>query len=137
MEINKNTMSKPLNNHFVKIVSFFGLICLVFTFSFSQLNAGNNVHSRKLTINKTNASLATLFKEIERNSEFHFFYDENEIDDSQNTSVLVNNLDIEEVLSLMFKDLDIIYETINRSIILKKKETTYKNSVEIITCSDG
>lgn len=132
MEINKNTMSKPLNNHFVKIVSFFGLICLVFTFSFSQLNAGNYVHSRKLTINKTNTTLATLFKEIERNSEFHFFYDENEIDDSQNTSVSVNNLDIEEVLSLMFKDLDIIYETINRSIILKKKETTYKNSVEII-----
>ena len=119
----------PIKSHLIKIGHSVLLICLIFNFSLTPLFAQGNVQSRKITMNKANTTLAVLFKEIEKKSDFQFFYDASEIDDSQKISISVLNSDIEEVLSIMFKNLEIKYEIANRNIILKKKDTPNKSDV--------
>ena len=122
-------MITPIKSHLIKIGHSVLLICLIFNFSLTPLFAQGNVQSRKITMNKANTTLAVLFKEIEKKSDFQFFYDASEIDDSQKISISVLNSDIEEVLSIMFKNLEIKYEIANRNIILKKKDTPNKSDV--------
>ena len=96
-------------------------IIMFFLFSTVHISAETYVHSKRLTINNTSESLIEIFNEIESNSEFHFFYDNDENEVSQKTSFSVYNSTIKGILDIMFKDSEIKFEANNRSIILPNK----------------
>jgi TonB-linked SusC/RagA family outer membrane protein len=98
------------------------LTCLLITLALVQVSAETYSQTKKLTLNLKDAPLAVLFEEIEKTSEFNFFYDSSGLDLSQKVTVTVEDSNIETVLDMLFSDSDISYEIFNRYIILKSKE---------------
>lgn len=98
------------------------LTCLLITFALIQVSAETYSQTKKLTLNLKDAPLAVLFEEIEKTSEFNFFYDNSGLDLSQKVTVTVEDSNIETVLDMLFTDSDISYEISDRYIILKSKE---------------
>ena len=76
---------------FSKLLTCLSSIIILFLLSAVQLSAESYVQSKKLTISKTSQSLMKIFNEIEENSEFHFFYDNDEIDVTRKVSISVYN----------------------------------------------
>lgn len=99
------------------------LTCLLITFALVQVSAETYSQTKKLTINLKDAPLAVLFEEIEKTSEFNFFYDSSGLDLSKKVTVTAEDSNIETVLDMLFSDSDISYEIFDRYIILKSKES--------------
>lgn len=98
----------------MKITGLFLLVALL------QVTASTYSQTAKLTFDFENGTLLSLFKTIEDNSEFRFFYDSEQIDLSKHVSVKANHANIAEVLNQLFQGSDISYEIIDRHLILKK-----------------
>ncbi len=111
----------------MKITGLFLLVALL------QVTASTYSQTAKLTFDFENGTLLSLFKTIEDNSEFRFFYDSKQIDVSTNVSAKANNSNIVEVLNQLFQNSDISYEIIDRYVILKK---TNKANVRHTNFSD-
>lgn len=105
-----------------KLIRTMKLTCLLITFALLQVSAETYSQTKKLTLNLKNTPLSVLFEEIEKTSEFHFFYDSGSLDLSQKVTVAVEDSNIEEVLEKLFSDSGISYEIFDRYIILKGEE---------------
>jgi TonB-dependent starch-binding outer membrane protein SusC len=110
------------NPPLTKWIRMMKLTCLLLTIALVQVSAETYSQTKKLTLNLKDAPLAVLFEEIEKTSEFNFFYDSSGLDLSQKVTVTVEDSNIETVLDMLFSDSDISYEIFNRYIILKSKE---------------
>ncbi|WP_072999033.1 TonB-dependent receptor [Mariniphaga anaerophila] len=97
------------------------LTSLLFIFALIQVSAETYSQTARLTLNMEDASLATLFEEIEKTSDFHFFYDSSSLDLSQKMTITVEDSNIETVLDKLFGESGISYEIYDRYIILKGK----------------
>jgi TonB-dependent starch-binding outer membrane protein SusC len=110
------------NPPLTKWIRMMKLTCLLLTIALVQVSAETYSQTKKLTLNLKDAPLAVLFEEIEKTSEFNFFYDSSGLDLSQKVTVTVEDSNIEAVLDMLFTDSDISYEIFDRYIILKSKE---------------
>ncbi len=84
-----------------------------------QVSASTYSQNTKLTLNLKNVKIAELFEEIEKNSEFRFFYDSSEIDLSKKVTVDMKKSNIEQILNVAFLETGLSYELIDRHIIVK------------------
>lgn len=110
------------NPPLTKWIRIMKLTCLILTFALVQVSAETYSQTKKLTLNLKDAPLAVLFEEIEKTSEFNFFYDSSGLDLSEKVTVTVEDSNIEAVLDMLFTNSDISYEISDRYIILKSKE---------------
>jgi TonB-dependent starch-binding outer membrane protein SusC len=111
------------NPPLTKWIRMMKLTCLLLTIALVQVSAETYSQTKKLTLNLKDAPLAVLFEEIEKTSEFNFFYDSSGLDLSRKVTVTVENSNIEEVLDVIFSDSDISYEIFDRYIIIKSKRS--------------
>ncbi len=90
-------------------------------------NAGNSyAQQTKLTLDLKNASVKEVLLNIENNSEFSFMYDNSKVDVTLKVSVKAVNQSIDEILKQVFAGADVIYEVIDRHIILIPSGSTGK-----------
>ena len=78
-------------------------------------------YSQKITLSQNNVSLKTLFKEIEQQSDYQFFYKEKLLKNTKNVNIKVANASIEEVLALCLTDQSLTYSLIDKIIVIKKQ----------------
>ena len=71
------------------------LLSLAFACTVSASTYGQNY---KLSMNKQDCSISEVLKEIEKNSEYTFFLNDNQVNVNRKTSVKANNASLEEVL---------------------------------------
>jgi TonB-dependent starch-binding outer membrane protein SusC len=109
------------NPPLTKWIRMMKLTCLLLTIALVQVSAETYSQTKKLTLNLKDAPLAVLFEEIEKTSEFNFFYDSSGLDLSRKVTVTVEDSNIEAVLDMLFTGSDISYEIFDRYIILKSK----------------
>lgn len=91
---------------------------LLFALSYME-TALINLHLQDVTMEQ-------VFKAIEKQSEFSFFYNEGEVSSDQIVSIHVSNKGITEVLSQLLPD-DIAYKITDRHIVLYRKDMHEKN----------
>jgi hypothetical protein len=115
------------NPHVTKLIRTMKLTCLLLTFALIQVSAETYSQTKKLTLNFKDAPLAILFQEIEKSSEFHFFYDSSGLDLTRKVTISVEESGIEDVLETLFGNLDISYEIFDRYIIIHYQPTKTKN----------
>ncbi|MEN8117315.1 MAG: TonB-dependent receptor [Bacteroidota bacterium] len=106
--------------HLTKLLKVMKVTCLLLMIALVQVSASTYSQSTKLTLNLRNVALSEVFEEIERTSEFRFFYDSQEIDPLTEVSVKTKDSNIEKILNDVFYNSDVIYEIIDRYIVLKK-----------------
>lgn len=96
----------------MKITTFLLLVVLVQASakSYSQIN-----------LNENNAPLEKVLKSIKKQTGYSFFYDINDVKNSK-VSIQVNDVSLDQALSICFKDLPISFKVIENNVVLKKKE---------------
>jgi TonB-linked SusC/RagA family outer membrane protein len=110
-----------------KLIRIMKLTCfLILTFVLS-VSASSYSQSTKLDIQIRNGSLVDALRQIEDQSEFYFYYNNSDIASIDNVSVSINNKKISETLNELLANTGLIYEVIDRYIVIKKKEDAGPN----------
>ncbi len=97
---------------------------LLFTVGLMQLHATAQVKNNQLTIRKSNIELETLFKIIEAETDFYFFYNNDQINKNEKIDVNIRNKKIDEALDEILENTNISYQINNNTIILNIKSTS-------------
>ena len=79
---------------------------------------GTYAQITQLTIHENEIELGDLFNKIEQQTDFYFFYNNDQVDRHQKVNVDVKNKTISETLELILKNTGITYQVNNKMIIL-------------------
>jgi len=115
IDINRNTLKILM---IMKLTTFFFLISIM-----SVAAKGYSQHAR-LNLSLQNASIQELFQEIEKQSEFNFFYKDDQIDVNKTVSIEADNSLVGEVLNQVFVDSDVSYTVVEKVIVITPKKQT-------------
>ena len=74
--------------------------------------------AQTVSINIPKGTISEVFKAIENQSEYKFFYNEKQVDLNQQVNVVTEKDNIENVLDDVFKNTDITYKIVNNHIVL-------------------
>lgn len=85
-----------------------------------------NTFGQLVTVVEKNKSIETVFKSIEKQSGYHFFYNKTILDVNQKVTINISNTTVDKVLDQCFKDLLINYKIIGNTIVLKSKEEVFE-----------
>lgn len=99
------------------------LTIMLLLFVVLSAKAGSS-YSQNVRINlkMTNATLVDVFREIERTSEFGFFFKNNELDMNQRVTVDLKKASIDEILKTILAD-DYSYRILDKNIIVTRSYT--------------
>ena len=117
----KKTSTKHL---FIKGFTIMKLIVLLTIVACVQANA--NGYAQTINLSLKNASMEKVFKEIEKQSSYHFIYTKEQLGSANPVSIDIVNGVITAVLDICFKEQPIMYTLQEQYIIVKKKETEKK-----------
>jgi TonB-linked SusC/RagA family outer membrane protein len=84
-------------------------------------------YGQPVTISKKDATLDQVFREIRKQSDFTFVYNDKLLAGANRLSINVKQMPVEQVLELCFKDQPFTYQVIDKIIIVKQKESTINN----------
>ncbi len=88
--------------------------------SIVQIQAGPGSQGDKLSLELEGVTLERALGEIESLSEYRFMYEYNQIPLKKKVTLRTNNQNLDEVLTLLFKNMPIVYKVRGRQIILMK-----------------
>lgn len=97
---------------------YLALLTLCFLILPLQLKAQNGL----FTVNRNDASILSIIKQVEQSSQYKFFYNDNTVDVNNKVSVNVRNVSISTLLNDMFKSTDISYSIEGTKILLVTRE---------------
>ena len=124
-----------LPNKFRKILLIMKLTAIVLLLNILQLQASvSYAQSTFITLNMHNAKIEEVFKAIEKQSEFEFFYNDKQIDVSQAVTVNAKNIKISDLLKSMLTSYNVTFSVIGKRIILVKqiKSTKFLNKISAV-----
>ena len=93
-----------------------GIIC--------SLSASTYAKDYRISINKSNSSIIEILREIESNSEFTFFFNDNRVDVNKTVTVSADNASLEEVLRQIFRNTGYKYQIIDKQVLIKAADNT-------------
>ncbi|HTI12403.1 MAG TPA: TonB-dependent receptor [Puia sp.] len=94
--------------------------------------AAKEGYSQKITLAKNNISLKDVFKEIEKQSDYQFFYKEKLVKQIRNINIRVTNASIEEVLAICLNDQPLTWSLVDRIIVIKKQLPVINKPEDIV-----
>jgi TonB-linked SusC/RagA family outer membrane protein len=86
------------------------------------LTASAGGYSQKVTISEKNAPIEKVFRMIEQQTGYVFFYDYALIGQAKKVNIQVKDIPLPEVLKLCFKDQPLTYTIIDKTIVVKPKQ---------------
>ena len=86
------------------------------------LQVSANGFSQNITLTQSNVPLKKVFREIERQSGYQFFYKEKLLRQAGSVSLSVNNMPVEEVLDRCFANQPLSYSIVDKIIVIKEKK---------------
>ena len=86
--------------------------------------------SATLTLNVNNKTVQEVLDEIEKQSEFHFFYNNKQVNTNRVVSIKSNKKNVFNVLEQLFNGTDISYKVLEKSIILSHKEVLSEATIQ-------
>lgn len=89
----------------------------------ASLTTSAKGHSQRVTLSLQNASMETVFKEIKKQTGYDFLYGSKMLQVAKPVSIKVKNASLERVLEKCFIDQPLMYNLVNRTIIVKPKTT--------------
>lgn len=88
------------------------------------LQAGAHGFSQTITLSQTNAPLRTIFREVERQSGYQFFYKERLLKKAPPVTIHVSNASLEKVLDLCFKNGPLTYSLVDKIVVISERQET-------------
>ena len=123
-------LSKALSwGRLIKTLQIMNITAILLLATCLQVNAMEG-YSQRITLSRNNVSLKAIFKDIERQSDYQFFYKEKLLKQAKNVNVNVANASIEEVLSACLQGQPLTYSIIDKIIVIKKQVPVPTKTVE-------
>ncbi len=116
MKKNDRDRRVPLLTKTIRIMKVTSLCNLL---AVCSISASSYAQSLKFSIHKQNSSISEVFKEIEKKSDFTFFFNDNQINVKQKVNVSANNASIEDVLAQVLQNTGYNYQIIDKQILIK------------------
>jgi len=107
---------------FKKMSRIMKLYLIILVISVMQATASVYSQTARLNLKMENATIAEVFDAVEKQSEFFFFYNKEQINDQQRVSVDLKDSKIDDVLTTIFGKNTVSYEIIGKNIIVKSSE---------------
>ncbi|MCG6191109.1 TonB-dependent receptor [Maribellus maritimus] len=104
------------------------LTVLTFFLGLMSLSASIYSQSTRLSLDMKNVSIVEVFKQIESQTEFVFIYKNEAIDLQKKYDVVVNESNIEQILTEVFRDSGTKFEITDRQIIITKDRSQPQNT---------
>lgn len=101
---------------YMKISVIMLFVCASFTFATNGYS-----QSTRVNLNASNSTLQKVLDEIEKQSEFHFFYNNKQVNTSRLVNIQARGKEIRHILNELFAGTDITYKVLENSIILSPK----------------
>ncbi len=115
--LNRRTVPKTLL--IMKLLSVFMLA--------ASLQVSAKGFSQSITLHKKNITLPQLFREINKQSGYQFFYRDALLSNAGKMSISVTNAPIEQVLDICFRNLPVSYTVVEKTIVVKEKPSLVNN----------
>ncbi len=93
---------------------------------FNISNASNYAQGTKLSLSFKDVSLKQVFKEIEKQSDFYFMYNDSKVDVSKKISIEAEGYTIYELLDKILDNSGIVYEVVDKQVVLNPKQSNSK-----------
>lgn len=106
-----------------RTIKIMKLTILMLVACLSQIAAATYAQTTKLSISANNETLENVLKQIEKQSEFLFFYNLEEVNKNERISIMKNDASIQEVLSAIADKTGLKYTIKDRHIVLTVKGT--------------
>ncbi len=106
-----------LKSHILKSLIF---ICLCLTSL--QLKAVEDSKEQTITLEISKGTISEAFSAIEKQSNFKFFYNSDQVDLNKTIDIKTKASSIESVLNKVFKDTNITYKIVNNHVVLTNKQ---------------
>ncbi len=114
------TKDSPCCSGFIFLVMRTTMFLILFS-AFSSYAVNNYAQTKQLSVSLERAQLKKVFKEIERQSEFYFMYNDAQLDVKQQVSINATGADIYQILDKVLEGKDIDYKVIEKQIVLTPK----------------
>ncbi len=125
---------KPMHeNRSWSIIRSMGIAVLFLAINFSAFASSVSLLSERVRLKVDNVTLKDALKEIERQSEFTFLYNDASIDVNQVITVNTKELTVKEVLDAILQDKGINYTIIDNQIVLTKASLNKMQDKKTIT----
>jgi len=115
-----NVPKKHKKNHLGRIMKL--SVFLFFCFAFTMVATNTNSQNVKVSLNQQNVSISAVLNSIEKQTDYLFFYNKENVDVNKTISISVNKKSVSEVLARIFKNQGITYSMEGNYIVLHKKE---------------
>ncbi|WP_185965636.1 SusC/RagA family TonB-linked outer membrane protein [Flavobacterium zepuense] len=89
-----------------------------------------SVYAQTITLNERNASLGKIFRQIEKQSGYSFFYKDELLKHTNPVSINIQDGELTDVLDRCFSNQPLTYEVVDNTIIVKPRETTVKQKIK-------
>lgn len=110
------------------------LLIIMLCISMGCINAANSyAQNTILELNVNNQTVESVLNEIEAQTEFMFFYNSKQVDVHRRVSITSSKKNVFKVLDEIFKNTDVAYSVLDKSIILSNKQLLKAESQRKIT----
>ena len=118
----------PIKWRFTKLLRIMRITTILLLIGLIQTYATNTYsQNTKLSLKMEDASLENILSEIEKVSEFHFFYRSNEIYSIDKYTIDANEQTIDELLNSLLKNSKLTYKIFDKYIAIVSKENVNEN----------
>ncbi len=101
----------------MKLSALITVVCTVQLFAGSSYSQSANV-----TVNRDNATLGEIFRDVEGQSNFRFFYNVDQINVDRKVSIHASNAQLSDVLNNVLGETNVTYQVIDKYIVLVSKD---------------
>lgn len=106
-----------------KILLIMRLTSVILLASLMQVAAAG--FAQKISLSEKNAPLARIFAQLKLQSGYDFVADGNLLKTADPVNIRVKNMELSEVLELIFKDQPLSFEIQNKMVVVLKKESSF------------
>lgn len=119
--VNKQDISIRHTN-FNKLVRIMKLAAFFLTIGISFVSATSYSQSTTLSLNLNNRTVRDALMEIEKNSEYVFFYRDDDLDVTRKVKIEAKGETIDKILNKLFGETDVSYTIDDRQIFISRKD---------------
>lgn len=106
-------------------------IVALFTCIYTLFAVEANSQNTKVSIQANDFSIQKVISEIEKQTDYLFVYDKNDVNVSRKVSLTANNESVSEVLNKIFEGTGVTYKMVGKNITLIKREALTDNNQQV------
>ena len=111
----------------MKLTKLILLVCAV------QISVSVFSQTKKISLDLKGRKVSEVLMEIERTTGYRFFYQREQIDVDRKVDLQVNDRNIDDILSVLFKDKNVSYRIMEDNLILLTAENSVSRQVESVS----